>query len=110
MSGECGTIILDSTGKIRGCGTAASQLFGGNYADMAGRPISALISDLEVGGAAQSYGARRLAYLSGDADWHRFMAVDLRGNGFAVELTIAQMRTQDGGEMFLLSLRRPQEV
>ena len=107
MSNECGTMILDATGKIRGCGTAASQLFGANYADIAGKPISTLISDLDFGGAQQSFGARRLAYLSGSDDWRRFSAVDLRGNGFSIELTVAQMRTQDGDDLFLLSLRRP---
>lgn len=110
MSGNCGTMILDSMGKIRGCGTAASQLFGANYSDIAGKSISTLIADLEVGAAAQSFGLRRLAYLSGSDDWRRFSAVDLRGNGFAVELTLAQMSTPDGGGLFLLSLRRPDQI
>ena len=108
MNGLCGTMILDGMGKICGCGTAAGQLFGGSFADMAGKPISALIADLEVGSAAHSYGARRLAYLCRDSDWRRFKAIDLRGNGFAVEVTVAQMRTQDGMDMFLLSLRKPE--
>lgn len=108
MSGDCGTLILDGKGKICGCGTAAGQLFGGSFADMAGKPISALISELDVGGSAHSYGARRLAYFCRGDDWRRFEAVDLHGKPFEIELTVAQMRSQDGIDMFLLSLRRPQ--
>lgn len=110
MTNECGTMILDSMGKIRGCGTAASQLFGANFADIAGKSISTLISDLELGGAPQSFSARRMAYFSGSEDWRRFSAVDLRGNGFPVELTVAQLHTHDGGDLFLLSLRRPEVI
>lgn len=108
MNGKCGTMILDGRGNICGCGTAAGQLFGGNFAEMAGKPISALIAELDIGGAAHSYGARRLAWLCGEDDWRRFKAVDLHGQRFAIELTVAQMRSQDGVDMFLLSLRRPQ--
>lgn len=104
---RCGTLILDGMGKICGCGTAAGRLFGGNFADMAGKPISSLITDLEIGGAAHSYSARRLAWLCGGEDWRPFKAMDLRGNRFSVEISVAQMRSQDGIDMFLLSLRRP---
>lgn len=110
MNGKQGTMILDGTGRIRGCGTAASQLFGANFADLSGKVISTLIGELEISTTAHSFDARRLAYLCASQDWRRFDAVDLRGQRFAVELTVAQMRTQDGIDLFLLSLRRPETV
>ena len=102
-----GTMILDGAGRIRGCGTAAGELFGANFADLAGKPISALITDLEICTRTHSFDARRLAYLSGAHDWRLFDAIDLHGQSFAIELTVAQMRTQDGIDLFLLKLRRP---
>lgn len=108
MKASRGTMILDASGRIRGCGTAASQLFSANFADLAGKPISSLISSLEFSAGAHSFDVRRLAYLCGAEDWHRFDAVDLAGQAFPVELSIAQMRTRDGIDLFLLNLRRPE--
>lgn len=108
MNEQQGTMILDGCGRIRGCGTAAGGLFGGNFSDFAGKPISSLIGALEVSDAARNFGARRLAYLSSREGWHRYDAVDLHGQGFPVELTMSLMQTQDGHDLFLVKLRRPQ--
>lgn len=106
-STECSTLTLDSFGRIRGCCAAAEQIFGANRGNLVGRRVSDLIAGLSRGGISPSYDARYLVYLSATSGWHRFEATDTAGRRFAVELNL--FRTlEDGREMFILSLRRPE--
>lgn len=102
---ECGTMTLDSFGRILGCCVTAEQIFGANRGNLVGRRVSDLIAGLFRGGSSPSYGARYLIYLSATRGWHIFEATDTVGRPFAVGLNL--IRTQvSGREMFVLSLRR----
>lgn len=105
---ECGTMTLDSFGRIRGCCAAVEQIFGANRNNLVGRRVSDFIAGLFRGGSSPSYAARYFVHLSADSGWHRFEATDTAGRLFAVELNL--IRTQvSGREMFVLSLRRPEK-
>jgi hypothetical protein len=103
--GEYGTLVLDGLGRICSCGTAAGQIFGSSFSDLAGRSIASLVSDFAVSGSSLSYSARYFAHLCADSGWRKFNAVDVHGQQFPVELTLCRMRT-DGQDFFLLNLRR----
>lgn len=105
---ECGTMTLDSFGRIRGCCAAAEQIFGANRGNLLGRRASDLIAGLSREGSSPSYAARYLVYLSADSEWQRFEATDTAGRLFAVELKLIR-RQVSGREMFVLSLRRPEK-
>lgn len=105
---ECGTMTLDSVGRIRACCAAAEQIFGANRGNLLGRRVSDLIAGLSRGGSSPSYGARYLVYLSATSGWHRFEATDTAGRTFAVELNLTRTQASDR-EMFVLGLRRPEK-
>ncbi len=102
---DYGTLILDRFGQIRSSGTSAEKIFGTTQARLAGKPISAFIEGLFVDGGASSFGARYLAYLSGESEWRKYEAMDARGDGFVIELKLSRLVTEDE-ELFLLNLRR----
>lgn len=105
---ECGTMTLDSFGRIHGCCAAVEQIFEANWDNLVGRRVSDLIAGLCRGGSSPSYAARYLVYLSADSEWQRFEATDTAGRLFAVELKLIR-RQVSGREMFVLSLRRPEK-
>lgn len=107
--GEYGTLVLDGLGRIRSCGEAGERIFGASQVRLVGRRISEFISGLLLGGSSPSYNARYLVYLSADGEWRRYEAKDAEGRAFVVELNLSRMVT-DGQEIFLLNLRRPEQV
>jgi len=104
---ECGTLILDRLGRIRGCGAPAEKMFGTSQARMAGKRISEFIKGLHLGEGSPSYDARYLAYLSASSEWRRFEARDVLGLEFIVEVHLSRTAA-DGEEIFLLNVRRPE--
>lgn len=107
-STECCTLTLDSFGRIRGCCATAEEMFGANRVSLIGRPVSEFIDGFSRGQSSPSYGKRYLIYLCACNEWRRFEATDRGGRSFAVELNL--FRTlEDGQEIFVLSLRRPEK-
>jgi len=104
-----GTLILDRTGRIASCGEPAARIFADSQARLVGRSIGEFIDGLYLGGSSPSYGARYLDYLSGDGSWRRFEANDMKGEHFIVEIKLSPIATE-GQELFLLSIRSPQQV
>ena len=111
MAGKAGygTLVLDGLGRIRSCGTAAGQILGCSYSDLAGKPISTFVSNFSLSESSLSYSARYFAHLCAESGWRKFEAVDARGHEFPVELSLSRVRT-DGQDFFLLSLRRLEAV
>lgn len=103
--GEYGTLVLDGLGRIRSCGTAAGRIFGSSFSDLAGRPISAFVSNFALSESSLSYSVRYFAHLCAEGGWRKFAAVDVHGQEFPVELSLSRVRT-DGQDFFLLNLRR----
>ena len=106
---DYGTLILDASGRIRGCGAAGERIFGASQVRLVGRPICEFIEGLSLGGSSPSYCARYLIYLCRDSGWRRVQAIDAGGCEFAVELSLSRVMSDGGGEMFVLNLRRVEE-
>ena len=106
---EYATLIVDRQGNICGCGTAAEDILGASQSRLLGRRISTLVADLFREGSSPGHSARHLDRLCADNDWRKFEVTDACGRGFAVEINVSR-RMADGGEVFVLSLRRPGEA
>ena len=111
MAGKSGygTLVLDGLGRIRSCGTAAGQIFGSSFSELAGRHISTFLANFSLSDSSLSYSARYFAHLCAEGGWRTFNAVDVHGQEFPVELSLSKMRT-DGQDFFLLNLRRLEAV
>lgn len=106
---ESVTMTLDGLGRIRSCGAAAAAMFGASRVSLIGRPVSEFIDGFSRGRSSPSYGARYLIHLCACNEWRRFEATDMAGRSIAVELNL--FRTlEDGQEIFVLSLRRPEQT
>ncbi|HEX8988642.1 MAG TPA: PAS domain-containing protein [Rhodocyclaceae bacterium] len=103
---HCGALVLDGRGVIVKCSDAARQMLGGESQDIEGGPISAFVANLMSSGAAPSYNARHVDYLSKAGDWHAFQAIDVNGRRFPVEIAMSRMAA-DGQQLLLLNLRVP---
>lgn len=104
-----GTLILDRMGRIASCGEPAASILAESQSRLIGRGIGEFIGGLCLGGTSPSYNARYLDYLSSDGAWRRFDAKDANGEGFVVEARLSPIVT-DGQQLFLLSIRGPQQV
>jgi len=100
-----GTLIIDGSGNIRSCGTAAGDMFGGSLADFNGKPISSLLSNFNLCDASPSYSVRHNANICEEDGWRRLAAVDVHGEAFSVEINLARVNMH-GKDLFLLNLRR----
>jgi PAS domain S-box-containing protein len=106
---ESVTMTLDGLGRIRSCGRAAAEMFGANRVSLIGRPVSEFIDGLSRGRSSPSYGARYLIHLCACNEWRRFEATGKGGRSIAVELNLYRT-LEDGQEIFVLSLRRPEQT
>ena len=97
--------VLDSAGRVCGCGVAGETLFGGSQFRLIGRQIAELIVGLGGESGAPADYARQLARHCSGAQWQTFEAVDSDGRRFAVEIEFSRKIT-DGHEVFVLNLRR----
>lgn len=105
---ECGSLLLDSNGRIRGCDVAGERIFGARQARLVGRGISEFIEGLLFSGSSPSYSARYLTHLCAGGEWGKFKLIDIGGRRVGVELNLSRTRV-DGREIFMLNLRRPEE-
>lgn len=103
---ECASLVVDGLGNIRGCGTAAEDIFGANQSRLIGQRISRFIGALFREECSPSYNARYLAHLGADTTWREFQATDARGRMFGVEIIVSPV-VADGRDVFVLTLRRP---
>lgn len=104
---DYGTLLIDGSGYIRSCGTAADDMFGGSLDGFNGKPISLLFSNFSLCDASLSYSVRHNANLCEADGWRMLEALDLHGEGFAVEINLSRVNMH-GKDMFLLNLRRPE--
>jgi PAS domain S-box-containing protein len=103
------TMLLDGLGNILSCAEPAEKLFGASRFELMGRWISDFILGLLLEGRSPSYDARYLAHLCQKGGWREFVARDVRGLRFAVELNLSRMVTR-GQEIILLNVRRSGET
>lgn len=102
---EPGALMVDGMGRIRGSGASAENLFGPGRIRLIGRRISEFIGGLFPEGSSPSHNARYLAYLSADGEWRKFVAKDVGGKEFAVEISLSRRMTE-GQEVFVLNVRQ----
>ena len=103
-----GSLVLDRRGVVVSCSDSGVRIFGGDYEDLEGSAIGALISNIAPSDAPPSFNARYMAYLCTAANWRRFQAVDVYGQRFPVEIFLSKMKLESD-EMYLLSLRHPSD-
>lgn len=102
---EHGLWVCDISGMIISCSDGAARIFDGNIADLEGRTIWSLILDVASDSTPPSYRARHMAYLARDGVWHRFLARDMAGWQFAVELSVTTIGLNESTG-FLVHLRQ----
>jgi PAS domain S-box-containing protein len=100
------TLIVNGLGSICGCGAAVEDILGASRSRLIGKRVSGFIAGLFREGSSPSYNARYLAHLDTNSEWRQFEATDARGSRFVVEINVLR-RMADGGEVFVLDLRRP---
>lgn len=101
-----GSLVLDRRGVVVGCSDSGVRIFGGDYDDLEGNAIGALIANIAPSDAPPSFNVRYMAYLCRVGRWRRFNAVDVYGKRFAVEILLSKMDVEND-EMYLLNLRQP---
>ena len=102
----CATLVLHRSGKILSCGSPAEMLFGASHARLMGRSINQFVAGLFINGSSPSFSARRLVYLCAEKGWSSFMARNIAGHQFPVEIKLSRMNSA-GNELFMLNIRRP---
>lgn len=105
---ECkfATFILDRMGRIVSCGEPGERIFAESPSRMIGRGIAEFIDGLCLGGTSVSYNARYMEHLCAEVAWRKFVARDVTGQRFFVELNMVAI-VADGQRLFLLNLRCP---